>query len=158
MENLTGADLTKKIRKVLGHKGIRELGKTFNSFDSDANHEINSQEFFDGLSKLGCDLSYSESKLILSHYDTSRNSTIDYNEFIKGVYGQMSPMKKNKVQNVFNKLDKTGKGKISTLDLKIAFNASSHPMVIQKLQTSDEAFVAFLSNFADNSNDGTITE
>lgn len=60
----------------------------------------------------------------MAHFDTNRNGSIDYNEFIGAVYGIMSEVKRNKIQSVFSKFDKGGSGKINAVDLKIAFNSA----------------------------------
>lgn len=84
---------------------------------------IDSQEFFNCLKDNGAELSQAECDSALGYFDTNKNGMIDYNEFINGVYGNMSEAKKNKIQEVFNKLDKEGKGVLSAVNLKIAYNS-----------------------------------
>ena len=43
-------------------------------------------------------------------------------------------------------------------DLRVVFSPLNHPGVASGQVTEDEAFLEFLSNFADENNDGSITK
>jgi len=75
------------------------------------------------------------------------SGTVDYDEFVKGVVGDMNDNRKVLVKKAFNKLDKNGNGTIEVDDLRGVYSAKSHPDVLKGKKTEDEVLAEFLDNF-----------
>jgi Ca2+-binding EF-hand superfamily protein len=146
-----------KVKAQLGQRGIRGLGKAFNTMDTNGNRKLDSSELFVGLSHCGCNLTEGESDLLLASLDTNKDGSVNFDEFLVGLRGQLSLARAAVVANAFTKFDTNQNGFINAEDLKGVYCVSSHPKVISGEMTEDEAFLEFLANFADRNNDGTIT-
>lgn len=140
-----------------GAKTIRSLGRVFRSLDSyDGNKKVDSSEFFIGLREIGCGLSQEETKSLLNLLDTNKDGSIDFNEFLIGVRGQLNNRRQAIVDKAFLKFDKDGSGVINALDLRGVYNASLHPQVQGGSMSEDDVFLEFLENFGDVNKDGCI--
>ena len=47
---------------------------------------------------------------VFKEFDTNRSGEIDYDEFLRGIMGEMNDRRKRIVKQVFNKFDKNGNG------------------------------------------------
>ena len=63
----------------------------------------------------------------------------------------MSSTRKNLIDKAFEKLDKTGDGKITIKDIKGVYNANKHPQVLSGELTQDEVMIKFLNTFESDS-------
>ena len=140
-----------------GASTIRSLGRVFNTFDRDGNRRVDPQEFFVGLNECGCNLTKDETNELLAYLDTNSDGTVNYEEFLVAIRGQLNEARRAVVQAAFAKFDIDGSRTITASDLKPVYNTSSHPRVVSGDITDDEAFLEFLANFADRNNDGRIT-
>ena len=59
----------------------------------------------------------------------------------------MSSSRKNLIDKAFQKLDKTGDGKITLKDIKGVYNTRRHPEVLSGEKTEDEVLIKFLNTF-----------
>ena len=75
------------------------------------------------------------------------SGTIDYEEFVRTVVGEMNDLRKNIVKKAFNKFDKNGNGVIEVDDLIDIYNARMHPDVRSGKKTEEEVFGDFIDNF-----------
>ena len=140
-----------------GAKTIRSLGRVFETFDADGNRRVNPQEFFVGLNECGCNLTKNETDALLAHLDTNSDGTINYDEFLVAIRGQLNQARRAAVCAAFSKFDIDRSGFITASDLKPVYRTSCHPRVVSGEITDDEAFLEFLANFADRNNDGRIS-
>lgn len=138
-----------------GARTIRGLGRVFKAIDADGNRRIDAQEFFVGLNECGCTLDKTETDLLLAHFDTDQDGTVNFDEFLVGLRGTMNEARQAVVDQAFQKFDLDGSGSaITASDLRVAYNVHSHPRVISGEITEDEAFLEFLANFGDVNGDG----
>src|SRR6185312_7034073 len=72
---------------------------------------------------------------------------IDYDEFLRGVIGEMNDYRRTICKRVFVKLDKNQNGIIESSDVKGLYNAARHPDVISGKKTEDEVLGEWLDNF-----------
>ena len=140
-----------------GAKTIRSLGRVFNAIDTDGNRVIDAQEFFVGLNECGCNLTKEETNAVLAVLDTNADGNVNYDEFLKAIRGEPNAARKAACCGAYAKFDIDGSGSICAADLKPVYSTAQHPRVISGEITEDEAFLEFLSNFADRGNDGRIT-
>jgi hypothetical protein len=78
----------------------------------------------------------------------NRDGTVNYDEFLRGVAGEMNEFRVNIVRKAFKKMDKDGSGVLDVDDLKgSVYNASQHPDVKSGKKTEDEVLSEFLDTF-----------
>jgi len=149
------------IEKVKGQLAatnkICSLGRVFNTYDSAGARRVDAQEFFVGLNDSGVSISKEECDLLMAALDTNGDGNVNYEDFLKGIRGTMNGTRINVVSAAFAKFDTESCGSVKASDLRAAINVASHPKVVSGDITEDEAFLEFLSNFGDKSNDGRIS-
>ncbi len=74
-------------------------------------------EFQWGLKEHGVDLSPSEFERIFKFFDKNNEGRISYDDFLYGLRGELNGRRKALVKLAFGKLDKQGKGFITTADI-----------------------------------------
>jgi len=154
--------LLQKVRDALNARGpntIRSLGRVFRQLDSyDGNKKVDRDEFLIGLKENGVTISKQEANALLDYMDTNRDGTLDFNEFLVAIRGQMNATRKAMTDKAFAKFDRDGTGTITPSDLRGVYNASAHPKVLKGQMTEDQVFQEFLQSFADANKDGVITK
>ena len=84
-------------------------------------------EFMWGLKENGHNLSPSEFERIFKYFDKNNDGRVNYDEFLRGIRGDLSDRRKALVRMAFNKLDKTGDGLVTLADLEGTYNVEFHP-------------------------------
>ena len=143
-----------KIEDLLGHLrsilierrycGIMALRRTFMLIDENANKRIKFNEFQDVFKKYRFDLSDVEINNLFNYFDKDASGYIDYDDFVSGVCGNLNKLRKNVLKQVFEKLDKDGKGYVTVGQLRREYNPKEHPLVRQGKRTEDEILAEFL--------------
>ena len=141
-----------------GAKTIRSLGRVFAAMDFNGNRKVDAQEFFVGLNECGCNLTSDETNALLAHLDTNQDGSVNFDEFLVAIRGELNDVRRPVVEAAFQKFDIDGSGEVTAADLKPVYNVAQHPKVISGEITEDEAFLEFLAYFADRNNDGIITQ
>jgi calcyphosin len=77
----------------------------------------------------------------------NRDGTIDYDEFVRIIRGDLTAPRLALVKKAFQKLDKDGSGIVDIDDIKDVYNTSRHPDVLSGRKTSDQVLVDFLETF-----------
>ena len=77
----------------------------------------------------------------------NRDGTIDYDEFLRIIRGDLTPPRLALVRKAFAKLDRDGSGVVDIEDIRGVYNASRHPDVLSGKKTEDQALIDFLETF-----------
>ncbi len=128
-----------KVRKTLierGTYGIRGLGILFRKIDASGNRKVDRHEFSWAMKENGHSLSPLEFERLFKYFDRNNDDAINYDEFLRGVRGEMNERRKAVVYEAFKKLDKTGDEKVSLDDLVVMYNVEKHPKVLFFLRIS----------------------
>jgi len=80
-------------------------------------------------------------------FDRDRSGTIDYDEFLRGVRGEMNQFRKNYAMKAFKIMDKDKSGILDLDDIKQSYNAKMHPDVKSGKKTEDDILMEFLDTF-----------
>jgi len=97
-------------------------------------------------------------------FDRDGSGNIDYDEFLRGVRGEMNQFRSNLAKKAFAIMDKDKSGILDIQDIKGVYNAKKHPDVISGKKTEDDVLGEFLDTFEhhysmshEGSNDRKIT-
>ena len=85
--------------------------------------------------------------MIIGELDLNKDGTIDYQEFLKGVIGEMNKRRKRIIQQAFKAIDKNGIGLDELDDMRENYNAKMHPDVLSGKKTEEEVLAEFLDTF-----------
>lgn len=121
-----------KVKKTLverGTYGIRGLGILFRRIDASGNRKIDRHEFAWAMKENGHTLSALEFERLFKYFDRNSDGVVDYDEFLRGIRGELNERRREAVHEVFRKLDRTGDGRVALDDLVGLYNVESHPKV-----------------------------
>lgn len=88
-----------------------------------------------------------EARQLFDHFDRNGDGTVDYDEMLRTIAGDMNQFRKSLVKRAFNKIDKNGNGILEIDDIKGTYNAKLHPDVKSGKKTEDEILSEFLDTF-----------
>ena len=160
MESTNPVEILAKVQGQLQKRGartIRGIGRVFRIFDDDGNRKIDQEEFYWGLKDMQIEITKREACILLDSFDLDQDGSVNFDEFLVGIRGDPSDVRKKWIHKAFQKFDKDGNGRITSADLKGVYNSSMHPKVMSGEMTEDDVFVDFLKNFGDKNGDGKIT-
>merc|ERR1712179_643231 len=130
-----------------GVAGIRSIGRTFRLMDDDRNHQLTLQEFINGCRDYGCMLTAAEFKHVFNLIDVDGSGTINFDEFLIKLRPPMSDMRQNLVTQAFEKMDKTGDGRLTVDDMRGVFNCKNHKKYKTGEWNEDRVFQEYLRTF-----------
>ena len=142
--------IIEKLRKVIskrGTRGIMSIRREFMIADNDNNKTVDINEFRKFCHDYRIPLNQNEIQTLFSELDRNRNGKIDYEEFLRGVVGEMNDRRRKIVLQVFNVFDKNQNGVIEMDDIRENYNAKFHPDVQSGKKTEEEVLAEFLDTF-----------
>jgi len=102
--------------------------------------------------------------IVFNAFDLNRDGTIDYDEFLRIIRGDLTPGRLALVKRAYQKLDRDGSGLVDINDIRGVYNATKHPDVLSGKKTEDQIFTEFLETFETHHNimngtkaDGQVT-
>ena len=114
-------------------------------------------EFMWGLRENGHTLSPSEFERIFKYFDKNNDGKLSYDEFLRGVRGDMNANRKQFVAIAFKKLDKTGNGIVDIQDLVNTYDVSFHPKFKSGEMSKNDILNEFMSQWDTVVKDGKVT-
>jgi len=156
------ASLNKRIAMKLesrGAKSISGLARQYRAMSSfDGNQGVSKEQFKLGVLQLCGDdyLTTEDVEMLFSAYDRNCEGIIRFDEFLRGVKGDLNSRRMRMVNRCFNTLDKDGKGIVTLEDIKRAYNTKSHPEVINGSRSEESVMEQFLGVFESDANDGKV--
>lgn len=100
-----------------------------------------------GLNDVRTGFTENESERVFKIFDRDRSGTIDYDEFLRAIRGEMNDFRKALAIKAFKIMDKDGSGILNINDIKEVYNAKMHPDVKSGKKTEDEILFEFLDTF-----------
>lgn len=85
--------------------------------------------------------------LVFNAFDLNRDGTIDYDEFLRMMRGDLTPVRVSLVKKAYAKLDRDGSGMVDINDIRGLYNGSRHPDVLSGKKTEDQVLTEFLETF-----------
>jgi Ca2+-binding EF-hand superfamily protein len=139
-----------KFREVLirrGTRGIMSIRRSFMIADDNGDKTIDNQEFKKLCGDYRIPINDKDIKILFKQFDIDGSGTISYDEFLRGIVGEMNKKRRMIVKRCFDILDKNRNGAIELDDIRGTYNASKHPDVIKGKKTEDEVLGEFLDTF-----------
>lgn len=100
-----------------------------------------------GLNDVRTGFTENESERVFKIFDRDRSGSIDYDEFLRAIRGEMNDFRKALAVKAFKTMDKDGSGILNINDIKGVYNAKMHPDVKSGKKTEDEILFEFLDTF-----------
>lgn len=101
-----------------GVRGIFSLGRLFRIVDDNNSKSIDLSEFSKVCNEYRLGFGPQDVKNLFNSFDSNRNGEIDYDEFLRGVRGEMNEARKKLVGTAYKKLDKNGDGTVNLDDIR----------------------------------------
>jgi len=103
--------------------------------DDDGSKHISLYEFSKACKDFKVGINEENVPLIFDLFDTSHDGTLNIDEFLMAIRGEMNDYRRTVVEQAFNKIDRDGSGYITIDDIKDIYNAKRHPDVVQGKKT-----------------------
>mmetsp|Transcript_19918 Transcript_19918/g.27651 ORF Transcript_19918/g.27651 Transcript_19918/m.27651 type:complete len:520 (-) Transcript_19918:174-1733(-) len=142
-----------------GSHSIGALGRLFRIMDDDGNRKLDVNELKTGLADCGVVMAKSCCALLIDAINGEPGiGFVRYDDFLYAIRGELNEKRKEFVLMAFDRMDKTGDGKIDFEDLKSRYNVKHHPEVQNGKQTEREALAKWLAVFEGHEKDGVVTK
>ena len=138
-----------KFKNIFYTKGshfIFSFQRRLSLYDFTHSSMISLDNFLYISSSFNFNLTPEELELIFNFFDKEKKGSINYNNLIQAIIGQITPNRENVIKNIFESFNKDNNGNVSLNELKTLFNASKHPDVINQKRSRGEIYGEFLDN------------
>jgi Ca2+-binding EF-hand superfamily protein len=154
-----------KMREVLaeragGFETMKTMGIQFRIIDRDRTGQLTKDEFEVALNTLftafKVKFTPAEKNALFLMFDHDKSGSLDYDEFIRGIRGDMSDFRLDWVKQAFTILDKDRSGTVDLNDIDALYDVAQNPNVITGRVSPNDAFNKFIAHWDQNA-DGKIT-
>ena len=128
------------------------LQRIFKIMDDDGSLTLSMPEFVKAVRDFRMGIAESSCPALFDAFDTNKDGTINYDEFLRAVRGPMNDLRTGMVDKAFRKIDKDGSGTLEINDIKDTYNASKHPDVTSGKKTEAQVLMEFLETFETHHN------
>lgn len=121
-----------KFREAIAKRGVRgimSLRRSFMIADDNNDKTIDAAEFKKLIHDYRIPIEEKDVKALFNEFDSDKSGSISYDEFLRGVVGEMNDFRMNLTKKAFKIMDTDGSGKIDINDLRGRYNAKFHPEV-----------------------------
>jgi len=85
--------------------------------------------------------------VVFNAFDLNRDGSINYDEFLRIIRGDLTPLRLALVNKAFTKLDRDNSGIVDINDIRGVYNGTKHPDVVSGKKTEDMVLNEFLETF-----------
>eukprot|EP00347_Sterkiella_histriomuscorum_P021558 403333558 len=160
LNRFTIDDLIREIKTKIVERsanGIRGIAKIFKAMDENGSKTLDVDDFRWGLKDYGITISKEESQQVMQHFDRDGNGSVDFNEFLRALKGDLNATRKRYIKMAYDKLDVNKDGLVKLDDIAKIYDASKHPDVLQGKKSHDQVFLEFMSQWDTQTKDGIVT-
>ena len=137
-----------KLRSMLisrGPKSLFVIEKMISMYDTSHTGIIDFQTFEKIITFYRLSLSHDEILSIFDLFDHNKQGKINYDDFIKGLIGNLSPRRDYLIKRIFNVIS-NGKNELSINDIKNNYNTLRDPEWVARKKTKEEVINDFMDN------------
>jgi Ca2+-binding EF-hand superfamily protein len=105
--------------------------------DDDGSKSLSRQEFEKACRDFKAEIPSEDIGTLFAAFDVNRDGTIQYDEFLRIIRGDLNDYRRKLVESAFRKLDRDGSGVVEVEDLVGVYNAKKHPAVLEGRKTEE---------------------
>eukprot|EP00343_Euplotes_focardii_P006695 CAMPEP_0205825124 /NCGR_PEP_ID=MMETSP0206-20130828/24008_1 /ASSEMBLY_ACC=CAM_ASM_000279 /TAXON_ID=36767 /ORGANISM="Euplotes focardii, Strain TN1" /LENGTH=213 /DNA_ID=CAMNT_0053123891 /DNA_START=20 /DNA_END=661 /DNA_ORIENTATION=+ len=156
-------EIVRSVQQVVSQHsggGIRGIARIFKNLDQFGRNRLDGDDIRIGLRDYKIKLDAADAKLLVKAWDRSGSGTVNYDDFLVGVRGELSPTRKRYIDRAFKIMDKNKSGEIDLADIKGVYSAEHDPRVQRGEMTDEEVLTEFLQVFegVGGNKDGIVTK
>lgn len=139
-----------KFREAVARRGVRgimSLRRSFMIADDNNDKTIDFNEFKKLIKDYRIAIEEKDVRSLFEEFDSDKSGAIEYDEFLRGVMGEMNDFRMNLAKRAFKIMDRDNSGNIDLDDIRGRYNAKFHPDVKKGKKTEDEVLAEFLDTF-----------
>lgn len=125
--------------------------------DANKNKNLDLNELDGGLRLIGINLNEEQCSALLKYFDKDGSGTINFNEFLNTIRGDLNESRLGWVKKAYAKLDVNGDGTVTLDDIAKLYDVSKHPEIVNGSMTPKEVFMQYMSLWDTQVPDGIIT-
>ena len=125
--------------------GIRGISRIFKAMDERGDKCLDVDDFRWGLMDFGISVSKEEAVEVLNHFDKDKNGTVNFDEFLVTLKGELNERRVAAIKKAYAKLDVTGNGLVTLDDIAKLYDASKHPEYLSGSKTEQEIYMEFMA-------------
>ena len=133
--------------KARGARGIVGIQRLFKIMDDDGSKTLSEQEFAKACRDFKTGISEENIPTLFAAFDTNRDGTLNIDEFLMAIRGELNQKRLSLVEQAFQKIDQDGSGYLDVNDIKDSYRADKHPDVIEGKRTEEQVLIEFLETF-----------
>ena len=145
-----GSSSMLKFREAIAKRGVRgimSLRRSFMISDDNNDKTIDKNEFTKMIHDFRIPIEEKDVLALYQEFDSDKSGSISYDEFLRGVIGEMNEFRMGLAKRAYKIMDTDGSGVIDINDLRGRYNAKFHPEVKAGKKTEDEVLAEFLDTF-----------
>ena len=146
-------ELILRIRNRLSKKGLRnliEMEGRFRELDENNEQEIDLKKFNQICREFDFGLNNEDIEELFISFDKEERGTINYDDFIRILRGELNEKRKDLVQNIFKHLDIDNRGELSIDELLNIYNPKQSLEYLEQKKSEDEAMRIFEESLKGN--------
>ncbi|NWW91568.1 CAYP2 protein, partial [Rhynochetos jubatus] len=141
------------LRDTLSKRGVRVitgLGKYFRHTGKNRNGFLSQADFKEALKVFHLEIPEEDFESLWLILDDNKSDEVDYGEFSRAVFGEMSEYRKAFVRKAYMKLDFNKTGSVPMVDITKCYCAKKHPLVLAGKATEEEIKSSFLETLGES--------
>lgn len=119
-------DIKEKV-KGRGSLGVRGLSRMFKILDNNGNRQVDFNEFFWGMRDFGISVTEEEAKSVLAAFDRDHSGTVNFDEFLRALRGDLNESRVALIRKAYQKLDANSDGTVKLDDIAKLYDVTRHP-------------------------------
>ena len=146
-------ELILRLRNRLAKKGLRNFIKMegrCRELDENNEQELDLKQFAEICDEFDFGLTDEEIEDLFASFDKDEKGSINYDDFIRILRGELNEKRKDLVHNVFKHLDIDNKGEIPLDELLSLYNPQQSLECVKERKTEEEAMSIFAQSFQGN--------
>ena len=146
-------ELILKIRNVLSKRGLSNLIRMegrFRELDENNEQEVDLKKFNQICQEFGLGLNNEDIEELFISFDKEERGSINYDDFIRIIRGELNEKRKELVQNIFKHLDVDNKGEITIDELLDLYNPRQSLECVEQKKSPGEAMKIFEQSLKGN--------